>query len=143
MLTPEERARLRELLDAATPTPWKAVGEWIDGATYEVLSPARPDCMSYCYGGESQVEYGTEHDQTLIVGAVNALPGLLAAVDAAEAERDRLAKAVERVRALAEGWRYKGEHGYGPWQAGSGPSPDGEALDWASSLILRALDGGE
>ena len=62
---------------------------------------------------------------------------------AAEAERDDLAAAVERVRALAEEWRYKGEHGHGPWQAGSGPSPEGEALDWASSLILRALDGGE
>ena len=66
-----------------------------------------------------------------------------AALDQAAEDRDDLTAAIERVRALAEEWRYKGEHGHGPWQAGSGPSPDGEALDWASSLILRALDGGE
>lgn len=51
------------------------------------------------------------------------------------------ARAVERVRGLAEGWRYKGEFGWGPWQVGGGPDETGEALDSAGRAILAALDG--
>ena len=55
-------------------------------------------------------------------------------------ERDRLAAAAERVRALAEDWRYKGEFGWGAWQEGHGPDESGLALDDAACKILRALD---
>ena len=75
----------------------------------------------------------------LVAAAVNALPALL---DAAS-ERDALAAKVERVRALAADWRYDGRFGDGPWQAGEGPSPDGEVLDWAAQQLLRALDRGQ
>ena len=93
-MTPDDRAQLRALLEEASARPWVARGEWIDGSGYdEVILPARVDCMAYCYGGSSHVEYGTEYDQALIVAAVNALPGLLDALDAAEA-------GIEQVRAL-------------------------------------------
>ena len=34
-----------------------------------------------------------------------------------------------RVEALADQWRYKGEFGWGPWQEGYGPNPEGSLLD--------------
>ena len=67
---------------------------------------------------------------------------LLALLDAAD-ERDRLAAAAERVRALADGWRYKGEFGWGAWQEGYGPDEHGELLDYAACEIIRALDGAD
>ena len=51
--------------------------------------------------------------------------------------------AVERVRALAEDWRYKGEFGWGAWQEGYGPDQEGLALDDAATKILCALDGAD
>jgi hypothetical protein len=45
-----------------------------------------------------------------------------------------------RVRALAEEWRYKGEFGWGPWQAGEGPDPEGQVLDQCASRLLALLD---
>ena len=80
---------------------------------------------------------------------------------AAEAERDEYRMAAEaeaeglnewqarakkaeatiaRVRELAEKWRYKGEFGWGPWQEGEGPDPEGHILDCASSDLRDALD---
>ena len=56
-------------------------------------------------------------------------------------ERDRLAAAIERVRALADGWRYKGEFGWGAWQEGYGPDEHDELLDYAACEIIRAIDG--
>lgn len=32
-------------------------------------------------------------------------------------------------QALADQWRYKGEFGWGPWQEGYGPNPEGSLLD--------------
>lgn len=58
-------------------------------------------------------------------------------------EVERLTAALSRVEALAEGWRYKGEFGWGPWQEGYGPAPDGYILDGAATDLLRALTGKE
>jgi|GEM_PF-6724951 len=52
-----------------------------------------------------------------------------------EAQAGQLAK----VRELAEEWRYKGEFGWGAWQEGHGPDPEGTALDHASSQLRAAL----
>ena len=68
---------------------------------------------------------------------------LLALLDAAD-EADKLraqVERVERVRALAEEWRYKGEFGWGAWQEGHGPDHEGWVLDGCASDIRRALDG--
>ena len=64
----------------------------------------------------------------------------LRGIRALAAEVRRLQAAVERVRALAEGWRYKGEFGWGAWH---GPDESGLALDDAACKILRALDGAD
>ncbi len=61
-------------------------------------------------------------------------PGLHAPQD-----RAKLFAAIEAVEALAEEWRYKGEFGWGAWQEGQGPDPEGAALDHASSAIRAAL----
>lgn len=52
---------------------------------------------------------------------------------------DRERAKVERVREIAEGWRYKGEFGWGSWQIGEGPDPDGYVLDHAAGKIRAAL----
>ena len=46
---------------------------------------------------------------------------------------------VEAVLGLADGWRYKGEHGWGPWQEGYGPDPEGYVLDQASADLRAAV----
>ena len=54
-------------------------------------------------------------------------------------ERDRLKNALKAIEKLAEEWRYKGEFGWGAWQEGHGPDPEGYALDMASVEIRKAI----
>ena len=54
-------------------------------------------------------------------------------------ERDALAAQVARVEALAEDWRYKGQFGWGPWQIGEGPDPEGYVMDHCASALRDAL----
>ena len=68
--TPEQRAELARLLDAAMPGPWR---DW----------------------GDMWIQLGTT--RALIVAAVNALPNILADLEDAKAERDALAAKVDRV----------------------------------------------
>jgi hypothetical protein len=63
-----------------------------------------------------------------------------------KAERDRardLAAALEaqvaRVETLAEEWRYKGEFGWGAWQEGHGPGPEGHILDCVAGELRQAI----
>ena len=103
-------AELRRLAEAATPGPW--------AARYGVSWEAR-----VCATTGSLADVDSTANAELIVAAVNALPGLL---DAA-AERDALAAAVERVRALhkPEGiHRFCSMCAYRPW-----PCPTICALD--------------
>ena len=58
-------------------------------------------------------------------------------------EIEGLRVTLDRVKDLAEGWRYRGEHGDGPWQEGYGPAPDGYILDGAATDLLRTLTGEE
>ena len=55
------------------------------------------------------------------------------------AERNALAAQVARVEALAEEWRYKGQFGWGAWQLGEGPDPEGYVMDHCASAIRVAL----
>ena len=103
-LTPETLAELRRLLDAATPGPWSSHDHGFPGqdepSSIVIYSGERFDWEEVTHGEAAVAWTGWDSqeaiDAALIVAAVNALPALL---DAA-AERDRLAEAVERVRAL-------------------------------------------
>jgi hypothetical protein len=58
---------------------------------------------------------------------------------AAERRLRALERFVEEVTTLAEKeWRYKGEFGWGAWQEGEGPDPEGWALDHAAAQIRDA-----
>ena len=58
-------------------------------------------------------------------------------------ERDALAAQVARVESLAEDWRYKGQFGWGPWQIGEGPDPEGYVMDHCASALRAVLAGSE
>lgn len=51
----------------------------------------------------------------------------------------KLLAALEAVEKLAEEWRYKGEFGWGAWQEGHGPDPEGHVLDGAAGDIRKAI----
>ena len=102
-----DRAELRRLLDEATQGPWWQ--EWVEGDEwYAVYGQPTGDlvCPEVCTAGDA------EDDTNLLVAAVNALPGLLCALEKAEGHRDSLAatlievqreklaleRAIERVR---------------------------------------------
>lgn len=61
-----------------------------------------------------------------------------AALDGDPVTGDRPDRAREALEALVESWRYKGEFGWGSWQEGYGPDPEGQVLDECASR-LRAL----
>ena len=87
-----DRAELRRLLDAATPGPWWQ--EWVEGDEwYAVYGQPTGDlvCPEVCTAGDAD-------DTNLLVAAVNALPGLLDALEKAEAHRDSLAAALIEVQ---------------------------------------------
>ena len=97
-LTPETFAELRRLLDAATPRPWSTVSG--AGNVWHFPGDAPPTVVA----GHQRAP--RVPDAILIAAAVNALPALLDAAeecDALRADRDALAAAVERVRALPVG----------------------------------------
>jgi hypothetical protein len=83
-LSAEQREMLRELAGDATPRPWEVRGHWIH--TTDDLVLMLPD------------DEQSANDADYIVAACNAVPGLLADLDAAE----RRASAAEQLRASAE-----------------------------------------
>jgi hypothetical protein len=76
-----------------------------------------------------------------IAAAREDVPALVAEVRSLRAARDRAVAALQRVEALAEKWRYKGEFGWGAWQEGHGPDQEGYVLDSAASDIRAAIKG--
>lgn len=92
-VTPEERAEWRRLADAATTGPWEAYGITVAART----DPG--DCMG-CSGLLSPAHLPENHivevaeanipDARFIAAAREAVPALLDALDAADAELDRL-----------------------------------------------------
>jgi len=83
------------------------------------------------YRGEQQQRAEDERDNAL------------AEVARLTAERDALAAQVTRVESLAEDWRYKGQFGWGAWQIGEGPDPEGYVMDHCASALRAALAGFE
>ena len=123
-LTPEKLAELRWLLDAATPGPWRDEMMQGKGVTLTAIIAGRPNPDDLRVIGSTLAH----NDARVLIAAVNALPALL---DAA-AERDRLAGAVERVRALATEWATQ-PNDY---------DEDTEQQIEDGGAILRAIDGG-
>lgn len=106
-------SRLEEIaarLEAATPGPWRL------GAS-GIAAVAGREYLVHTIRSDS--------DADLIVNAPADVAVLLAVV--------------REVAALAEEWRYKGEFGWGAWQEGEGPDPEGWALDHAAGKIRDAL----
>lgn len=166
MMTPEQRAELRKLLDAATPRPWR----WVkDGQDWYLAGPEHRGghdlgVVLYGYGPDYSTIEGTDEDKALIVEAVNAIDdiegralanGLMAARYGIErdearhdlgewaatagrekARADAAEAAVERVRVLVADWQANGN---------SRELADPTADTWheAARQLLRALDGGE
>ena len=80
-ITPEDRARLRDLAGKATPGPWRA--EWDDADSWWSITGASYE--EYVCPEVATVEAGDGDDANLIAAMRNALPGLLGALDQAEA----------------------------------------------------------
>ena len=134
-LTPETFAELRRLLADGTPGPWSTVSG--AGNVWHFRDEGAPVVVAGHQCAAPRVP-----DALLIAAAVTALPALLDAaeeLDAVTAERDALAAAVERVRAL-----HVEEHVY------IGPSDPiggficracGEPVESEPCPTIRVLDG--
>ena len=119
MTAPDPLAPIRARAEAATPGPWEHFP--ITGKTNGLR-----------IGGKAGYAELDPYDASFAANARQDVPALLAALGA--------------VLALAEEWRYKGEFGWGPWQEGYGPNPEGHFLDRASAelraAVSAALGGG-
>jgi hypothetical protein len=85
-----ELARLRELLAGASPPGWR-VHEKIPGTVVDANGAA---LLHVFHGGTEELKAQAGRDAAFVAEARDALPGLVARLVAAEAERDRLAAAV-------------------------------------------------
>lgn len=94
--SPETRAELARLLDAATPGPWTWEGAGPIPPRATLVSPVEP--VLWC---AALVGYPTAPDGDLIAAAVNALPDILADLEDAEAEQERLTAALRLAQARA------------------------------------------
>jgi hypothetical protein len=110
---------------AASPGPWETVRH--DLTLYVVSESHELNPISLGYVGNRP-----EPDAEFIAHARTDVPALLALV---REQQDKL----EKVEALAEKWRYKGEFGWGAWQEGHGPDPEGYVLDSVAGEIRAAL----
>lgn len=91
---------IKERYEKATEGPWKRRGDWIDGGDYdEVLAPRPVSCMTYCYGGSSQIEM-EDADAEFIAAARSDVPALVAEVErlreALNSQREEIAAEVNR-----------------------------------------------
>jgi hypothetical protein len=111
---------LKDRLAAATPWPWE---EYWQGHIHAPAKHPQAVAESICqtFGREDRKHPNAEF------------------IAAAPTDQAKLIAAVEAVEALAEKWRYKGEFGWGAWQEGQGPDPEGHVLDEVSSELRAAL----
>ena len=132
--------KIKARAEAATDGPWSAKGGFTSDPMIEVYGQTvfiNPDLD----GDPIQPEVWA--DVEFISAAREDVPWLLTLVESLTAERDALAAKVARVESLAEEWRYKGQFGWGPWQVGEGPDPEGYVMDHCASALRAALAGSE
>lgn len=153
--TPEQRQEWRALADGATEGPWEAARDrdnWIVGDLWNGLNGM---VGGFAAGGGPQAEA----DAAFIAAAREAVPRLLDALDAAEAEVERLRRgeedgiftsvvheccervekagaAIARVRAL-----HIADHDYWEPNGGATMTACAECGDDLPCPTLRALDG--
>lgn len=104
--------------------------------------------------GESPVAARERVQQESLADARRALEAALPHLLSHEREETRLAHLdavvnvetvgtlqakLDRIAALAEEWRYKGEYGWGAWQEGHGPDPEGYVLDYVAGQLRVAI----
>lgn len=100
--TPEGRAELRELRTAGTPGEWVALGNSIGAEVGECTCVGGPEYGAheqYCGLDGVLVLQADEADAKLIAAAVNALPALLDALDAACSRMIADENTIEELRA--------------------------------------------
>lgn len=143
--------RSNGLLEGVTDGPWEVVWETEEmeygvGAryAYAIHGPADLSTLEARHiSDEYKAQYG--HQITEIVGLSDAdaefIAGARSLVPELVAEVERLRAMEGRVRMLAESWRYSGQFGWGPWQEGHGPDPEGQVLDNAAGELLKAVSG--
>jgi hypothetical protein len=136
-------------LSAATPGPW--VAHDLSDAVYSPDDNTgwwwvwQESKLPY-YGAVLEPTDRSPNDGSIGVAAVDDnRTGVQEKADAefiAAAPTDvaRLAGVLEAVLALAEEWRYKGEFGWGAWQEGQGPDPEGYVLDTAAGELRSAIE---
>jgi hypothetical protein len=100
VITKEERARLRELLSGASPTPWKACGHARGGCTCGLVWAETPDyVVAQCRRSDPDIPSAPletmKVNAALISAAISALPSLLNALDDAEREIAALDRRLE------------------------------------------------
>ena len=91
-----DRAELRRLLEEATPRPWEAYRPHPHYARYAVDRVTPEGHLGDDVATTEDVN--AEANAQLIAAAVNALPGLLDALEKAEGHRDSLAAALIEVQ---------------------------------------------
>lgn len=85
--------------------------------------PIHPDVQELT--ADDLAAAGADPARTVLAGG---FPCQDLSVAGSRADRLNMLKLM-RVEALADQWRYKGEFGWGPWQEGYGPNPEGSLLD--------------
>lgn len=130
-----DESQLAELeSDVGAPSPTRLGIHGVCEAHAAMADVATPEAEALGiidYRGEQQQRAEDERDNAL------------AEVARLTAERDALAAQVTRVESLAEDWRYKGQFGWGAWQIGEGPDPEGYVMDHCASALRAALAGFE
>ena len=143
-------AELRRLAEAATPGPWEAFGA-VDGRRGERWLGVTTDmrAIESARAGDVFAAQNCTRQDALFIAAANPavvlalldrLAHMTEARNNARAEVKRLTAQVERVRALADEWTYKGEFGWDDGSHAYGPDCEGQALDYAAAKLRRALD---
>lgn len=97
-ITPAERARLAALLAQATPGPWSVDVDRPDEGELVITIPQIERTLHHPEWAQRSERRRDMANARLIVAAVNALPALLAACDAAEAWQRRIIDAIQPQR---------------------------------------------
>lgn len=150
-MTDDELKAIEELAGRATPGPWVVAGPWprvticvyTDGGDPDVGMPGMEPLFQATDGVKSGQSCDDHADASYAVAAANALPALIARLEAAEAERERLVALLESIppRYVATGQlsRYGVSYGWFVWDCQKQESvPFKKYTDQAEAEALAA-----
>lgn len=127
-LTPDDRDRLRELAENATPGPWMLDRDQRDG--WMVVFGGNEYPHGYNIIGSN--EYLEPADAEFIAASRQAMPALLDMLGQALAERDHARAQVDRVRELHQPIEFPGQGRFCDTCTTTWPCPTVRALDGES-----------